>query len=194
MNKYFKLNIVVFFICFIASCANDTSTNTTGTDSGTATSTSTNATDAVAKSEPHPLSGTLDILIAPRKAFTDLGMSTKLVYSHNFGTDGKVHLKGWVLVGNNFPGPTMPLQNGGASNETFDQDTYFSNVVLSPADFNKIRNSLLGDTNLQFVLFLPYKVDTYFVGYHIYTSITSAFSTPGLAATAEANPSPPRTN
>ena len=195
MKKYFKLNIVVFFsfIWFI-SCADDTDkTDTTSTDSTTATSTSANTNTAVAQGEPHPFAGKLDILVAPRKAFTDLGNGTKLVYSHNFGADGKVHLKGWVLVGNTFPGTAMELQNGSPSNESYDDKTYFSNVVLHPNEFNKIKNSLLGDPNLQFVLFLPYKVDTYFIAYHVYTSITSAFSgDQQLVATADANPSPPK--
>ena len=195
MKKYFKLNIVVFigFICFISSCNDDKSTTTT-TDSATATNTSPTTNTGVAQGEPHPLSGNLDILVAPRTAFTNLNPGTKLVYSYNFDAQGKPHLKGWILVGTVFSGATMDLQNGAASNETYDDNTNFSNVVLQPGEFTKVRQSLLGDPNLQYVIFFPYKVDTYFIGYHIYTSVSSAFSVPvGLAPTAEANPSPPRT-
>jgi hypothetical protein len=194
MNKYFKLNIVVFicFICTFSSCSDDKSTTTT-TDSTAATGISPNTNTGVAQGEPHPLSGNLDILVAPRAAFTDLNPGTKLVYSHNFGSDGKPHLKGFVLVGTVFSGTTMELQNGTPSNETYDNDTYFSNVVLHPGEFNKVRNELIRDPNWQYVLFLPYKVDTYFVGYHLYPSVTSAFTSQAFAPVADANPSPPRT-
>ena len=194
MNKYFKLNIVVFisFICFLSSCNDDKSTTTT-TDSANTTGTSPNTNTSVAPGEPHPFAGKLDILVADRAAFTDLPNGTKLVFTHNFGDDDKVHLKGWVLIGNNFPGTTVTITNGAPSNESFDASTYFSNVVLMPNAFNKIKSELTDDANLKFVLFLPRKVDNYFIAYDIYTSVTSALNNQGLAPTAEANPSPPRT-
>lgn len=193
MNKYIKLNIVVLIslICFISSC-NDEDNTTTATDSVSATGSSPTTNTGVAQGEPHPLAGNLDILVAPRAAFTDLSPGTKLVYTHNFGAGGKPHLKGFVLVGTVFSGATMELQNTTPSNETYNSDTYFSNVVLHPGDFNKVRNELIRDPNWQYVVFLPYKVDTYFVGYHIYPSVTSAFTSQSFAPLADANPSPPK--
>lgn len=179
----------------MSSCNGDDKKNddTSNSPASTTTATSTNTT-----TEPEQkgaaFAGTLDILMVGRKAFTDLPIGTKLVFSHNFA-NGKVHLKGWVLQGNTFPGTTMELQNGSASNETYDATTYFSNVVLmpSPKGFNEIRKALVDDPNLQYVLFVPYKVNTYFIGYHIYPSITPAFAnTEGFASTADANPSPPK--
>ena len=195
MTSYFKSNIVVLFssICLLSSCADDAKDNTTSTDSASATSSSPNTSTSVAQGEPHPFAGKLDMLVAERAAFTDLPNGTKLVFTHNFGDDERVHLKGWVLIGSNFPGTTMTITNGAPSNESFDASTYFSNVVLMPNAFNKIKSELTADNNLKFVLFLPRKVDNYFIAYDIYTSVTSALNNQGLAPTAEANPSPPKT-
>jgi len=199
MKKYFNLKSIILFlsvIFFMSSCKDDDKKNddTANSPASTTTATTTNTT-----TEPVPkkatFAGNLDILRVGRKAFTDLPNGTKLVYSHNFGADDKVHLKGWVLVGNTFPGTSMELENVSASGETFDANTYFSNVVLmpNPNGFNEIRKALLDDPNYKYVLFIPYKVDTYFIGYHIYPSITGAFTnTEGFAPVADANPSPPK--
>ncbi len=184
------------FVCFVSSCNDDSSntstTSTTSTDLATATSASSNTTTA-SRNQTQALAGTLDILIADRATFTNLPNGTKIVFSHNFGANNKVHLKGWVAVGTTFPGTTVALTNGAPSDETFDASTFFSNVVLMPGEFKKIKDRLNGDPNYMYVLFLPKKVDTYFVGYDIYASIGSSFTSQALAADAVANPSPPRT-
>jgi hypothetical protein len=196
MSNYFNFkSIALFFsmIFFMSSC-NDDGGSASNTSSSTNTATSTDASPAATPSvaEPPVFGGRLDILIAERTAFTSLPDGIKLVYSHNFGADNKVHLKGWQLQGNRFPGATMELENGAASNETYGSTTYFGNVVLMPDDVRNIKNELAHDANLKYVLFFPHKVDNYFIGYIIYTSITKAKNTEGVAATAEANPSPPR--
>jgi hypothetical protein len=197
MSKYFNFkSIALFFsiIFFISSCRDD-DTSTSDTSASTTTTTSTDASPVTTTpvANAAAFAGTLDILMVGRRAFTDLPNGTKLVFSHNFGADDKVHVKGWVLQGNTFPGTSMQLENGAPSNESYDGTTYFSNVVLMPNSFNDIKRALLDDPNWQYVLFIPYKVDTYFIGYHIYPSITKAFASPGaFAPTAEANPSPPR--
>lgn len=196
MSKYFNFRSIALFLSisfFMSSCNGDDKKNddTTNSPASTTTATSTNA-----QTEPTPkkaaFAGNLDILSVARKAFTDLPEGTKLVFSHNFADD-KVHLKGWVLRGNAFPGSFMELQNGSDAGVAYDATTFFSNVVLMPDDFNAIRRALVKDPNFKFVLFYPYKVDTYFIGYHIYPSITPAFAgTEAFAPIADANPSPPR--
>ena len=194
MRKHFKLrSIALFLIVLLSSCNDDGEKVDDAGSTNSATTTSSSTTTNTVADQPKALEGFLDILIAERKVFTDLNPGTKIVYSHSFGADGKVHMSGWVLQGNTFPGNAMPLQNGVPSNITYNDNTFFGNVVLMPADFNKIRNALIGDPNLQYVLFLPRIVDTYFIGYGIYPSVTKLTSiTAGLAPTAEANPSPPR--
>lgn len=193
MNKHLKTNFFLLLLCtcFVLSCNNEpgnkSSSDTSPSSNSPATST------AAEKEKPAALAGTLDILVAPRSSFTGLPLGTKLVFTHSFGSSNKPQLTGWVLVGNTFPGTTVTTTNGAASSVSFDASTYFSNVVLMPDGFNKIRNALTGDPNLQFVLFVPKKVNTNFIGYDIYVSVASAFTATGLAATADANPSPPKT-
>ena len=197
MTKSFKINIVVLigFTCFILSCNNEPAkSDDTNSNAASSTNTATNTTKKAEEVEkPQALAGNMDILIATRNSFTSLPNGTKLVFSHSFDTNGKPHLTGWVLVGNTFPGAMVATTNGAPSAVAYDNSTYFSNVVLMPSDFNKIKTALTNDNNLQFVLFLPKKVNTNFIGYDIYVSIAGAFTSTGLAATAEANPSPPRT-
>lgn len=197
MNKYFNFKSIALFLSisfFMSSCNGDDKKNddTANSPASTTTAITTN-TETVPAPKRAAFAGNLDILKVGRKVFTDLPNGTKLVYSHNFGADDKVHLKGWVLQGVTFPGATMELENGSATAVTFDATTYFSNVVLLTNDFNAIRKALLDDPNLQYVLFVPYKVDTNFIGYKIYPSITSAFAnTEAFAPAGEANPSPPK--
>jgi hypothetical protein len=194
MRKRFKLSHIALFLVVLLSSCNDDGKK--GDDTGSANSaatTSSSPSTNTGADQPKALAGALDILVAERTVFTNLNPGTKIVYSHRFGTDGKVHMSGWVLQGNTFPGNPMPLENGTPSNITYNDNTFFGNVVLLPADFNKIRNALIGDQNLQYVLFFPKIVDTYFIGYDIYPSVAKLTTiTAGLIPTAEANPSPPR--
>ena|ERR1700741_4240107 len=197
MRRYFKLSNIALFLSFIvllSSCTDDGKKDDDTSSINSAATTSSSPSTSTIADQAKALTGTLDILVAERKVFTDLNPGTKIVYSHSFGTDGRVHMSGWVLQGNTFPGNPMALQNGAPSNITYNDNTFFGNVVLMPADFNKIRNALIGDPNLKYVLFLPKIVDTYFIGYSIYTSVASSTPlTESLAPTSEANPSPPKT-
>ena len=194
MRKRFKLsNIALFLIVLLSSCNDDGKKGDDTVSANSAATTSSSPSANTVADQPKALAGALDILVAERTVFTNLNPGTKIVYCHSFGTDRRVHMSGWVLQGNTFPGNPMPLENGAPSSITYNDNTFFGNVVLMPGDFNKIRNALIGDPNLQYVLFLPKIVDTYFIGYSIYTSVAKSTTiSESLAPTAEANPSPPR--
>ena len=197
MRKYFNLKSITLFLSisfFMSSCNDDDKKNddTTNSPASTTTATTTNTETAQAPQKA-AVTGTFDNLYIEREAFDTLLKGTKMVFCHTFAADDKVHLDGWVLNGNTFDTPpNMPLKNGTPSSENYGAGTYFGNVVLHSASFNKIKNALK-DATMKYVLFKPKKVDTYHIGYDIYVSPTPSFTfEANFLATTDANPSPPR--
>jgi hypothetical protein len=110
-------------------------------------------------------------------------------------------LHGWLLKGGTGAPydslPNLKLSNGRPSGLTYGVETYFSSVVLTPTQYNKLKTALTPGT--RYVLFAP-KLYGNNIGYTIYItnvdiSVATGAEIFAIDPTgAEANPSPPRVN
>jgi hypothetical protein len=190
MSNYFNrsnLALLLLVGVVLSSCNNeakkddDTTTTTTSAPPGAA------------------LSGTLDNLYVKRIAFDSLGNGSKIVFSHTLASGGKILLDGFKSQGNDFnpKTPVIQLQYSSVSTTSYGPGVYFTNVVLDANNFNAIKTAL-GDSATspnKFVIFKPKADNTYtgFIKYEIFVSPTSSFTAESTAAaTADANPSPPK--
>jgi hypothetical protein len=189
MRSYFKLPGYSLFFCFvllfIVSCKNDDKENKSADDS----------TEKAKMPAPASLfPTTLDTLFIDRQAFDTLNSGSKLIFCHTIAANNKINLHGWVLeTGNTFStSPNMKLTNGNTSTINLSGDIYFGNIVLSPSDFNKIKNAL-NNQLMRYLIFSPKIVDNNHIGYDITVSRNQSLVTSQEAlVTAEANPSPPK--
>ncbi len=200
MSRFFKLSYTItFWSCTVLmlSCGSNASNESASAASVTPATTDAAATtvaQAVA-AKPANFTGTFNAMIAKRESFVDLTPSTKTVYSHTFDEAGTPMLKGWMLDENNkFEPTTIDFEKGDPTGANFGPGVYFGNVVLRPAEYNKLRRALRQDKTMLYVIFSPKLVDNYYIGYDISISATKSFAAGhAFAPVADANPSPPKT-
>ena len=200
MQKYFKLSgysLTLFTaIILMASCNNGGNEKKGSENSGTDSGKKSSGTEQV-QPKKMALIGTLDTLYIDRQAFDTITGNPKLAFSFTFTTADKLTLAGWIYhsVKKSYDSlPNMTLENSNASVSTYDNKTYFGNVVISAADFAKIQKKLM-NASMKYVLFAPEKLGNN-IKYKVFVSDkSSGFKEVVFVATptdADLNPSPPK--
>lgn len=147
--------------------------------------------------------GKLDTLLLRRTQFDSASLK-QVAMVFLFEASGSPNLHGWSLKANGKDfdttgGPVWKLTRHKPSNISYDQSTYFGNVVLLKKQMQKIKDSLKADH--QWIVFCPVIDQNNHIGYRVLLGKTlpvsaehrtgdaiMSYEDPGV----EANPSPPK--